>query len=429
MTLVVLFVFLFLLVLGLPVAYVILGSSLLYFLFNPINPSLVVQRMVGGLESFPLLAVPFFVLAGTAMARGGIAERLYAFCDALVGHWRGGLAQIAVINSLFIGAMSGSATADAAIDARTVVPVMRRHGYDLGFASVISSVSSIIAGPLLPPSIALIIYGLLTNTSIARLFLGGVVPALILAASMMVLIRFIARRRDYGTLRDRRMPMRDVVRRGGAAVWALMMPVLLLVGLRMGWFTPTELGAIAALYAIFVGLFVYRGIAGNQFYDVLREAAFITANVMVIVAASRVFGLVLTLEQVPQTVVAWLLALTESKWLILILLNLGLLIIGMVLDGIAIQVILAPVFVVIMQAYGIDPVHFGIFLVVNTAIGSVTPPVGSLMFTVCTITRCSIEHYTREMWPFVGLLLAVLMLFTFVPQISTFLPNLLLGSL
>lgn len=423
----VLIVFLVLLLLGLPVAFVILGSSLVYFLFNAVNPSLIAQRMVGGLESFPLLAVPFFVLAGTAMARGGIADRLYAFCEAMVGHWRGGLAQIAVINSLFIGAMSGSATADAAIDARTVVPVMRKHGYDLGFASVVSSVSSIIAGPLLPPSIALIIYGLLTNTSIARLFLGGILPALFLAGSMMLLIRVIAGRRGYGTLRDRRLPVREITRRGGAALWALAMPVLLLVGLRLGWFTPTELGAIAAVYSIFVGLFIYKGFTGSQFYDVLREAAFITANVMVIVAASRVFGMVLTFERVPQAIVTWLLAFTENKWVILILLNLGLLIIGMVLDGIAIQVILAPIFMVLMSNYGIDPVHFGIVLVVNTAIGSVTPPVGSLMFTVCTITRCTIEHYTREMWPFVAMLLGVLLVLTFVPAISTFLPNLLLG--
>lgn len=415
------------LVLGLPVAFVILGASALYFILEGTNPSLIAQRLVGGLESFPLLAVPFFVLAGTAMARGGIATRLYGFCDAMVGHWRGGLAQIAVINSLFIGAMSGSATADAAIDARTIVPVMRKHGYDNGFASVVSSVSSIIAGPLLPPSIALIIYGLLTNTSIARLFLGGIVPALLLAASMMLLIRFIAARRGYGTLRERRLPVRDIAQRGGAAVWALAMPALLLIGLRFGWFTPTELGAIAALYSIFVGLFIYKGFTGSEFYDVLREAAFITANVMVIVAASRVFGLVLTLEQVPQTLVSWLLSISDSKWVILILINIGLLIIGLVLEGISIKIILAPIFVVIMQNYGIDPVHMGIILVVNTAIGAVTPPVGTLMFTVCMITRCPVEHYTREMWPFVAMLLVVLLVLTFVPPITLFLPNLILG--
>lgn len=420
-------VFLVLMALGMPVAFVVLGSSLLYFFFNPINPSVIAQRLVGSLESFPLLAVPFFVLAGSAMARGGIADRLYGFCEALVGHWKGGLAQIAVLNSLFIGAMSGSATADAAIDARTVVPVMRKHGYDLGFASVISACSSIIGGPLLPPSIVLIIYGLLTSTSVARLFLAGIVPALILAVCMMIVIRITAGRRGYGVLRDRRLPMREVVRRGGSAVWALFMPVLLLVGLRMGWFTPTELGAIAAAYALFIGLFVYKGISGSEIYDVLREAALTTANVMVLVACSKLFAMVLTLEQVPQALVGWMLAFTDDKWMILIVINLGLLVLGMVMEGIALQVILAPIFLVIMSNYGIDPVHFGIVLVINTAIGAVTPPVGSLMFTVCMITRCSVEHYVREMWPMLGVLLGVLALVTFVPEVSTFLPDLVFG--
>ncbi|MGV3650877.1 MAG: TRAP transporter large permease [Devosia sp.] len=420
-------VFLILMILGMPIAFVVLGSSLLYFAFNPMNPSVIAQRLVGSLESFPLLAVPFFVLAGSAMARGGIADRLYSFCEALVGHWRGGLAQIAVINSLFIGAMSGSATADAAIDARTVVPVMRKHGYSNGFASVISACSSVIGGPLLPPSIALIIYGLLTSTSVARLFMAGIVPGLLLAASLMVTIRIIAGRRGYGTLRDKRLPMREVVRRGGSAVWALFMPVLLLVGLRLGWFTPTELGAIAAAYAIFVGLFVYKGFTGSEFYDVLREAALTTANVMVIVACSKVFSMVLTLEEVPQAVVGWMLAFSENKWVILILINVGLLVLGMVMEGLAIQVILAPVFLTIMSNYGIDPVHFGIVLVLNTAIGSVHPPVGTLVFTVCSITKCSVEEYTRELIPILGVMLGVLALITFIPEISTFLPDLVFG--
>jgi len=419
--------FLVLMIIGMPIAFVVLGSSLVYFLFNPINPSVIAQRLTGSMESFPLLAVPFFVLAGSAMARGGIADKLYSFCEALVGHWRGGLAQIAVINSLFIGAMSGSATADAAIDARTVVPVMRKHGYSNGFASVISSCSSIIGGPLLPPSIALIIYGLLTSTSIARLFLAGIIPALILAASMMVLIRHIATKRGYGTLRDKRLPLPEIGRRSAAAFWALLMPAILLFGLRLGWFTPTELGAIAAAYALFVGLVIYRGMSGSDVYDVLREAALTTANVMVIVAASKVFGMVLTLEEVPQAIVSALLSISENKWVVLVMINIALLVLGMVMEGLALQVILAPVFMSIMAHYGIDPVHFGVVLVLNTAIGAVHPPVGSLVFTVCSITKCSVEEYTRELVPFLLLMLALLALLTFVPQISTFLPDLVLG--
>lgn len=423
-----LLVFCVLFILGMPIVFVMLGTSLLYFFVNPMSPSLIAQKLTSSLESFPLLAVPFFVLAGSAMSRGGIADRLYSFCEALVGHWRGGLAQIAVINSLFIGAMSGSATADAAIDARTVVPVMRKHGYSNGFASVVSACSSIVGGPLLPPSIVLIIYGLLTSTSIARLFMAGILPGILLAICLMVMVRIIAARRGYGTLRDRRLPVREVGRRALSGFWALMMPVLLLFGLRLGWFTPTELGAIAAAYALFVGLVVYRGIGGRgETYDVLREAALTTANVMVIVATSKVFSLVLTLEDVPQQMMNALLALSENRAMVLVLINLALLVLGMVMEGIALQVILAPVFIAIMQHYQIDPVHFGIMLVVNTSIGAVHPPVGSLVFTVCSITRCSTEEYTWELLPFLAVLLFVLVLITFVPAISLLLPNLVLG--
>ena len=251
-------VFLVLLFAGMPISFVLLGSAMSYFLVNPIAPSIIAQRMNGSLELFPLLAVPFFVFAGAAMARGGIADRLYGFAEALVGHWRGGLAQVAVINSLFMGAMSGSSNADAAIDARTIVPIMRKQGYSNGFASAISACSGVIA-PVLPPSIGLIIYGLLTNTSIGQLFIGGIIPAFIIAAALMITVHEVSKRRGYGSLRPDRMPAREVAIKARHAVWALAMPFLLLFGLRIGWFTPTELGAIAAAYALFVGLFVYPG--------------------------------------------------------------------------------------------------------------------------------------------------------------------------
>ena len=253
-------VFLVLLFAGMPISFVLLGSAMSYFLVNPIAPSIIAQRMNGSLELFPLLAVPFFVFAGAAMARGGIADRLYGFAEALVGHWRGGLAQVAVINSLFMGAMSGSSNADAAIDARTIVPIMRKQGYSNGFASAISACSGVIA-PVLPPSIGLIIYGLLTNTSIGQLFIGGIIPAFLIAAALMITVHEVSKRRGYGSLRPDRMPLREVAIKARHAVWALAMPFLLLFGLRIGWFTPTELGAIAAAYALLVGLFVYQGLA------------------------------------------------------------------------------------------------------------------------------------------------------------------------
>ena len=416
--------FVVLLALGLPVGFVMLGASMAYFVLNPMMASIVAQRMSTGLESFPLLAIPLFVVAGAAMARGGIAERLYGFCEALVGHWRGGLAQIAVLNSVFMGAMSGSANADAAIDARTIVPVMRKHGYSNAYGSVVSAASSLIA-PIMPPSIALIVYGLLTNTSIGRLFVGGIVPALIIGGVLMLTVRQTAGRMQLTAARTSRASGAEIVRHGRAALWALAMPVMLLAGLRGGWFTPTELGAVAAVYAFLVGAFVYRGIRLPETFDILREAALTTAGVMFIVASASVFSLILSLEQVPQALIGALTGISDNKIVVLIVLNIALLLLGTVFEGLAIIVILGPMLVQMAKTLGIDPVHLGVMLVFNTAIGSVTPPVGTVMFTVCSITRCSVEDFSRAFLPFLAALLAVLALLTFVPGIVTFLPGLL----
>lgn len=417
-------VFILLLVLGVPIAFVILGASVFYFTLNPMMASTVAQRMASSLESFPLLAVPFFIVAGAAMARGGIARRLYDFADGLVGHWHGGLAQVAVMNSLFLGAMSGSSNADAAIDARTIAPIMRERGYSNGFASVVSAASGAIA-PIMPPSIGLIVYGLLTETSIGRLFIGGVIPAMVITLALLLTVRAVAKRRGYRPEREKRLPVRQIATRARAALWALAMPILLIVGLRGGWFTPTELGAIAALYAFLVGMFIYRGFDLYETYDLLRESALTTANVLFIVASAAVFSLVLALEQVPQTLLSGLLTLSDNKYVVLLILNVLLLVLGTMLEGLALMVILVPILIEVTRTLGIDPVHFGIVLVFNTTIGSITPPVGTVLYTVCSITRCSIEEFSKEFLPFLASLICVLLLLTFVPPLVTFLPDLL----
>lgn len=416
-------VFVILLALGLPVGFVMLGASMAYFAINPMMTSLVAQRMSSGLESFPLLAIPLFVVAGAAMARGGIADRLYAFCETLVGHWRGGLAQIAVLNSVFMGAMSGSANADAAIDARTIVPVMRSRGYSNAYGSVVSAASSLIA-PIMPPSIALIVYGLLTDTSIGRLFMGGVIPALVIAVALMLTVRWTAVRMDLAPARETRAGPREVLRHGRAALWALAMPVMLLFGLRSGWFTPTELGAVAAVYAFLVGVVVYRGLTVGESLSLFSESALTTASVMFIVASASVFSLILSLEQVPQQLITALLAISDNKYVVLLVVNIALLILGTVFEGLAIIVILGPLLVQVAKTLGIDPVHLGVVLVFNTAIGSLTPPVGTVMFTVCSITRCSVEDFTKSFVPFLIAAVGVLFLLTYVPALVMFLPNL-----
>lgn len=416
--------FLLLMLLGAPIGFVVLGSSITYFLFNPLTPSIVAQRMATALESFPLLAIPFFIVAGVAMARGGIAHRLYDFVNVLVGHWRGGLAQIAVMNSLFLGAMSGSSNADAAIDARTIAPIMRQQGYSNGFASVVSATSGVIA-PMMPPSIGLIIYGLLTDTSIGKLFMGGVVPAFILTVALCLTVWLIARRRGYKPANEEKLPAKYIIIKGRAALWALAMPVLLLVGLRFGWFTPTELGAIAAAYAFFVGLFVYKGFEWRDTYSILKESVHITANVLFIIVAAAVFSLVLSLEQVPQQLISHLLGISENKYIVLLILSVFFLIFGTFLEGLALMVILAPLLVQVARNVGIDPVHFGVVIVLITTIGSMTPPVGTVLYTVCSITKCSIEEFSTEFVPFIVALLAVVGLLIIFPPLVTFLPNLL----
>jgi tripartite ATP-independent transporter DctM subunit len=413
-----------LLVVGVPIAFTILGASVVYFTFNPLMASIVAQRMASALESFPLLAVPFFIVAGAAMARGGIAQRLYHLADGMVGHWWGGLAQVAVMNSLFLGAMSGSSNADAAIDARTIAPIMRERGYSNGFASVVSAASGAIA-PIMPPSIGLIIYGLLTDTSIGQLFTGGIIPAMLITAALLATVRFTARRRGYQPERTHRLPRAEIGRRAYSAAWALAMPVLLLVGLRGGWFTPTELGAIAALYAFVVGMIIYRGFHWTETYDLLRESARTTANVLFIIAAAAVFSMILALEQVPQKMIGVLLSISDNKYIVLLVINLLLLVLGTLLEGLALMIILVPILLEVTRSLGVDPVHFGIVLVFNTTIGSITPPVGTVLFTVCSITKCSIEEFARESVPFIAALVGVLLLLTFIPPLVTFLPDLL----
>lgn len=417
-------IFFFLLICGVPIAFTILGASVGYFVVNPLMASIVAQRMASSLESFPLLAVPFFIVAGAAMARGGIARRLYHLADGMVGHWWGGLAQVAVMNSLFLGAMSGSSNADAAIDARTIAPIMRKRGYTNGYASVVSAASGAIA-PIMPPSIGLIVYGLLTDTSIGKLFIGGIVPAMIITAALLLTVRITAKRNGYAPERQERLPVPEIAGRARAALWALAMPVLLIVGLRGGWFTPTELGAIAAVYALVVGLVIYRGFHWSETYDLLRESAQTTANVLFIIAAAAVFSLVLSLEQAPQKIIGVLLSVSDNKYVVLLLINIMLLILGTMLEGLALMIILVPILLEVTRALGVDPVHFGIVLVFNTTIGSITPPVGTVLFTVCSITKCSIEEFARESVPFLAALIGVLLLLTFVPPLVTFLPDLL----
>ncbi|MBA2556910.1 MAG: TRAP transporter large permease [Chloroflexi bacterium] len=408
---------------GAPIAFALLAAALLYYLVSPIPDVIVVQRMVSGIESFPLLAVPLFVLTGTVMARGGIATRLLDFADGLVGHMKGGLGQVNVMNSVLMGGMSGSANADAAIDAKVLVPVMVKKGYSRDFASALSAATGVIT-PILPPGIGLIIYGLIAQVSIGRLFIAGIVPGIMLAIGLMIVVRIIAGRRGYGAQRGHMVGFGELLRLARRAFWALMMPVLLIVGLRLGVFTPTELGAVAAVYALLVGVVIHREIPIREIPAVFREAVLTSSVVMLIIAAAAAFGAVISIERVPQAFVSRLVGITENPLLLLLVINVGLMLLGTVLEGTSILVILTPILAPVGASLGVDPVQFGVVIVLNLTIGALTPPVGTVLYTVCSITGSTVKGYTREIWPLLLALVAVLLLITYVPAFTLTLPDL-----
>lgn len=416
-------VLLVLLIIGVPVAFSLLASSLLYFLAQPGLDMIVPQRLLGALDSFPLLAVPFFVLAGTIMARGGIADQLIGFCNLLVGRFRGGLAQVNVLNSFLIGGMSGSASADAAIDSKVLVPVMRRKGYSNGFASALTAASSTLS-PILPPSISLIIYGVMTNVSIGDLFIAGYVPAVLIGVSMMVTVYVISRKRGYGRSMDGAPAARVLLREAWKAMPALLMPVVLLVGLRLGVFTPTELGAVAVVYALLVSVLVYKAFTWRDLLDVLKEAAGTTAMIMLIISAASAFGLVVVYERVPNQIKSVLESMELTPLAFLLIVNISLLVLGMFMEGLSLMIILIPVLAPVAFAVGVDPVHFGLLLVLNFTIGAVTPPIGTVVFTVSSITKVKLTELTREFLPFFFVLVGILMVLTLLPDVVTWLPRL-----
>ncbi len=384
----------------------------------------VIQRLTSGLDSFPLLAVPFFILAGVIMAGGGVADRLMGFATTLVGHVRGGLGQVNVLNSLFIGGMSGSANADAAIDAKVLVPIMRRQGYTNAFASAISVASGSIS-PILPPSIGLILYGVLGNVSIGDLFIAGVLPGILIAIALSVTVWILARINDFPRAHDHRPTLQQIWIGFRRSFGALLMPVLLLVGLRLGIMTPTELGAVLVVYALVLSMFVYRRITWRDIPRLLREAVLTTGVVMIIIATASVFGIVVAYERIPDQLSEFLLGISDNPLVLVLIINLILLILGIFLESSSLMIILVPALAPLALELGIDPVQFGVIIVLNLSIGSLTPPVGTVVYTVAAITKVSIAAFTRAFIPMFIALVAVLLAVTFIPQLTTWLPAVL----
>ncbi len=413
----------FLFAVNVPVGYSIAISSLVYFLYTSgLPPAVFVQKIVSSTHSFPLLAIPFFITAGVVMNRGGITKRLMGLADALTGHLRGGLGHVNIVLSTLMGGLSGSANADAAMRSKILVPEMSKRGYDKEFSTAVTACSSVIA-PIIPPGIGLILYAYLANESVGRLFLAGIIPGILLCLGLMVVVSVISSKRGYRSNRAERASWKEVVVALRKSTWALVIPIGIISGIRFGIFTPTEAGAIAVIYAIFVGLFAYGDLKLSHFPEILMESVLSTSVVMLIICASNAFGFYMTWERLPMVFSAFIVEFTSNPYVLLLLINVLLLIVGMFVEGSAALILLTPLLAPVAKLLGVDLVHLGIVMVLNLTIAGVTPPLGTLMFTTCSITGVSIHKFTREVLPFLMVLLVILFLVTFIPWFALVLPN------
>ncbi|OSP53796.1 TRAP transporter large permease [Pseudoruegeria sp. SK021] len=410
-------------VLGIPLVFSILGASVITLLMvRPEMPLvLVTQMFMNGMDQFLLLAIAFFFLAGELMNRGGITRRIVDFASALVGHFKGGLAQVNVLSSLFFSGISGSAVADTAAIGSVMIPSMKRKGYSAAFAAAITQCSSVV-GPIIPPSIPIIIYAVLSEQSVGAMFLAGIVPGLLIGSCLMVAVAIIARRRDFES--SPRMGVREITRTGSQAIVALLTPIIILGGILGGVMTATEAGAVACLYAFVTGAFYFRELDLRGFYDALVQAAQGTAMILVIVGASTLFAWIVADLRLSQAVGQAIFAVSDNPIVFLLLVNLFALVVGLFLDPLAALVILVPLLLPNAIELGISPVHFGIVMVFNLMIGLTTPPVGYLIYLSAHIAGERPEKVMRESLPFLVALFAALGLLTFVPLLTTFLPDL-----
>ncbi|MCB1741065.1 MAG: TRAP transporter large permease [Gammaproteobacteria bacterium] len=407
-----------------PIAVAMGLSSVAYLLVTDTSLVLVVQTTVSKLNSFTLLAIPFFVLAGELMNLSGISVRLINLAKTFVGHIRGGLGHVNVLTSTLLAGMSGSAAADAAMTCRVLVPVMEREGYPRPYAAAITAASATM-GPIIPPSIPMILVGVVNELSIGRLFFGGVIPGLLMTVGLMLMVYMHAVRRNFP--RDPRANLKQVMAAMYDAVLPMLSPVIILGGMMSGFFTPTEAAVIAVAYMGILGGLVYRTITLRGLYEALLNTVSITARIMFIVALAGLFGWILTAEQVVQRAGDYLHSNVSSPALLLLYLNLLFLFLGCFLNLVTLVVLLSPVVFPLIDLYGIDPIHFGVVMVLNLMIGQLTPPVGLMSFVVLGVTGVNLGQFLRALWPFFLVLVVVLLLITYIPWLVLVVPDLIMG--
>ena len=359
------------------------------------------------------------------MNYSGITRRIMNLADVLVGHLIGGFAQINILMSTLMGGMSASANADAAMQSKIVVPEMIKRNYGAGFSASITACSAIIAA-IIPPGIALVLYGFISGTSIGKLFLAGILPGIFISIILMITVRFMSVKKKYAPSRNKKASIKEIIHSFREAIFGLLIPIIIVGGIRFGIFTPTEAGAIAVAYSLFVGFIIHKELKLKTIPIIINESVIATSVILLIICAASSFGYYLTWERIPMILAEFMTEISSNPLAILLIINIFLLILGMFVEGTAALILLTPILVPITNSYGIDPVHFGIVFILNLTIAGATPPVGTLMFTTCSISNVKIEDYIKEGYPFILATIFALICITYFPIITLFLPNLLM---
>ncbi len=418
--------FFVLLALGMPVALTVGTSALSFMVAEDVPMQILVQRLVSSTQSFSLLAVPFFILAGNLMNETGITSRLIKFCMLATGRMRGGLAQVSVLLSCLMGGISGSATADAAMESRILGPDMEKRGYSKGFTAGILAMGGLITATI-PPSLGLILFGVTGEVSIGRLFLAGIVPGVLMTAFLMFAVDRISKKRGYKPEYEKAPTFGELMHSLFENIWALLFPVILIVGIRFGIFTPSEAGAFAVVYALFVGVVIYRELTMKKMMECLSQTAIDLAVIMFIICCSNAFGYAIVTGRLPQTLANFIVQVASNRYVVLAIVMVFVFFCGMFMEATANVLLLTPIFLPIITSYGFDPVHYGILFVILNTMGGMTPPIGVTMFTTCSILDCPMDVYVKESIPFIVAVILLLIVLAAFPNIVMFLPNLVYG--
>ena len=416
--------------LGLPIVYSLFGATFYFFFFvdSTSEAWLILQKVMNSTQSFSMLAIPFFIMSGSVMNYGGISDKMMDFAECLTGHMRGGLAQVNVLLSMLMGGCSGSANADCAMQSKMLVPEMEKRGYSKAFSAAITAASSA-ATPVIPPGVNLIVFCLIAQASLGRVFAAGYVRGIMMAVSMMITVAIIAKKRNYPTSRDKFPRPMELLKQAITSFWGLFFPLGIILGIRFGMFTPSEGGAFAVLYCFIIGKFVYKKLSLKEhLIPILLDSISGTSSVVLIMVAANTFGNYMSWINLPKIVASAILGFTANKYVFLMLCNFVLLVMGMFLEGGAALMIITPLLLPVARSLGVDTYHFGLVAIVNIMIGGITPPFGSMMFTTCGITKCPISDFLKEVWPFILSLFIVLMILTFCPVLITCVPDLIYGA-